>query len=280
LRKTAVPYCLLGLIFLVLCSSCEDEILLDLTPHSPKKLVINGSISDRDSAHLVTVEYTRDLNSSSKEMIDDAIVTVDDGSVITSLTNLGDGTYSTPSNFSANYGSTYNFQIIHGLSVHEYDARMPFPVSISNLEVILVDDLNDASFGTDNGYKILAEVTSSDRSYLRGKVFYADTTFLPNDTIWIEIPSAAHDLAYAPSGINQPVELDRSISLAPRSLLKIDFEILESEVGSYLGDLRSFSVLQSTAFDFGMSPPFLFSNEAYGICYCTIRSTQIYQMID
>ncbi len=103
---------LIVILSLLLFSSCEDKVELDIV-EGDKKLVVEGGVSDQSGPYKVKLTETQDVNSYSIEpFVSDAIVIIKENNVtVDTLVYTRDGVYETVNLVQGVVGKTYQLYI-------------------------------------------------------------------------------------------------------------------------------------------------------------------------
>ncbi len=123
----------LGLAALLIFSSCQKVITIDLNKTNPQ-LVVDGQITDQPGPYIVKLTETTDFfTPGAYPQIKGAIVTITDLQGITeTLQNMDNGTYQT-AKLSGTPGHTYVLNISYGGKSYTATSSMPMPVDIDSM---------------------------------------------------------------------------------------------------------------------------------------------------
>jgi hypothetical protein len=137
MHKFLKKYKLITLVFVLLFSSCEEVIDLNLDKTVPK-IVIEGIFTDLDVRHSVSISYTTNFEAENKKVpVSGALVTLteENGRTITFTEQGSAGTY-----FSSKYkgipGKKYTMTVISNGKSYVATSVMPMPVPIKSLTQI------------------------------------------------------------------------------------------------------------------------------------------------
>lgn len=100
------------LLALTLFSSCEDQVDLDIV-EGPRKLVVEGGVTDEPGPYQISLTWTQDVNSiDPNPTVDGAIVIIkENDNVIDTLNELGSGLYETVSITQGVVGNVYQLYV-------------------------------------------------------------------------------------------------------------------------------------------------------------------------
>jgi len=129
----------------ILVLSCTEKVDIPLDQGSPT-IVIEGSISNGQTNHMVRISYTQDYyDDSSPDMVRNAIVSVKDSSSIYYFAEAGPGIYLSGS-FIAYPGLEYVLNVESGNQVYTASTIMPRTPNIDSISFELDDSDNNQVF--------------------------------------------------------------------------------------------------------------------------------------
>jgi len=123
------------LAFSLLAFSCEKVIHIDLNEANPRYVMEGNIIAGNTSIQLKISKTTSYFNPTSPELVNNAMVTISDGTNITPVASIGNGIYSV-TNYSPQIGKTYVVKVDVEGNTLEANAVIPDSVSILTTELI------------------------------------------------------------------------------------------------------------------------------------------------
>ncbi|MGD9556296.1 MAG: DUF4249 domain-containing protein [Mangrovibacterium sp.] len=153
---------LLYLLTLILLVACKEEIDLPLKEHGTRMLVVEGQITTDTTAHRVRLSYTSDFYDTTSYVVENAMVSVSDGTSNYLLTEDAQkkGLFKTAADFYGVPGKTYRLTIT-GVDSDEdgeeetytAESTMPSMITVDSIRVAVVHkfytDVLQISYNTD-----------------------------------------------------------------------------------------------------------------------------------
>lgn len=133
---------------IILLNSCTKIIDIDLKD-ADKKIIIEANLIEGSHDFVTKVSKTSNyFESGAPTTVSTAVVTLNDGTTTLTLTNLGDGIYSTPA-YLATENTTYTLTVADGTDVYTATSTMPQKVQLDSLifEYVPASAFNDEGYG-------------------------------------------------------------------------------------------------------------------------------------
>ncbi len=250
--------------------SCDKEIIdIELTPIDQQRLVVEGHFTDSLQKNTFTITWTQRLGSQTPSYASNIDLSIITPSGTEIFEEIGPGTYQSQHAFKGEYGENYRIEFNKDGLTHFREIQMPQPVEIPNVQY---DVFDSASYST-TPLAVDLYITSPVEQYLRYTLSSADLSGMGEDTAWFKLPLPIYNVTRVPMGDSILVKLSLDNDNLNQAfyglLLKIELEVITSEVGEYLQSLKNYST-NATQEGKLLNPPYYYSNEAYGLGYGAI----------
>ncbi len=189
--------------------------------------------------------------------------------------SLSEGRYKAATPFAGVPGDAY--EICFTYQAEEYCAttHMPYPIAI---DTVMFDSLNNGSPDTPTIHLKLSNTTPN--QYLKFKLYKADTTALPLDTIWTETVTPIYEIIQLPVATDTvftlPINFNWGYLVGANDLVKIETILLSQDIGVFLEETADYVNSQLANGQY-YNPPYFFENGAYGLVYGTQIDSAIHR---
>lgn len=140
---------------LVILSSCQEVIELDLNEGDAQRLVVNGWMTDQPGRQEVQLSLTTSyFFDEEPPTVSDAIVTVSDGSETWTFTEVEPGTYRPGSEVVGEAGKTYTLNIDHEGETYQASATLRASNPMDSIYVRFFDPEEEFGFPADPYYSV------------------------------------------------------------------------------------------------------------------------------
>jgi len=117
-------------------SSCTEPIDLDLNTDENVRLVVDGMLTTESKAHLIDLSLTTDyFEEGIPDRAKDAVVTISDGSITETLSELEPGKYFTSENFAGEENKTYTLSIDYDGKLYTSTSFLPTVATLDSMKV-------------------------------------------------------------------------------------------------------------------------------------------------
>ncbi len=266
------------ILLLVILSACDKQIVnINLTPLDRQRLVMEGSITDSLEKQVFTCSWTQALGNSSINSAAGINLYIETPSDVEYFQEISPGTYQSEKAFKGEYGETYRIEFEKNGVTHSREIKMPQPVEMVHANFQELDSINNFAAPLALHFYFSSPIDQC----LRFKIETENPlSILSPDTNWTAYNLPIYRIAKIPAGdsvfVSLPIENKDNIQVIYNSLIRIQLEVISSDIGEYLLNLKNYSTNKSQEGKL-LNPPYFYSNEAYGLGYGTITYEIIHQ---
>lgn len=265
-------------LLLMILSACDkNTVNINLTALDRQRLVMEGSLTDSLEKQVFTCSWTQALGNTSINSAAGINLYIETPSGVEYFQEISPGTYQSENAFKGEYGETYRIEFEKNGVTHSREIKMPQPIEIKHTYYQSLDSINQTQLPIILNFHISSPMDQ----FLRFKIETANpSSILAPDTNWTAYNLPIYRIAKIPAGdsvfVSLPIELNDNIQVVYNSLIRIQLEVIPTDIGEYLLNLKNYSTNKSQEGKL-LNPPYFYSNEAYGLGYGTITYEIIHQ---
>lgn len=137
----------LFVLFILVLSSCEKDVIVPLTPHENPYIVAEGMFTDSLKKHQFVFSLTSNLGSTQPTAATPENVQIETPTGTIDYIHLGNGIYESATEFKGIYGENYTISFNYQGKNHTVNTQMPYPINYSEFDFYPIIDVVIDSLG-------------------------------------------------------------------------------------------------------------------------------------